>query len=77
MYDYIEISTTFAIPVAEVVYVMSRCMLLLYRYEEYGAVVHLLLVGHEVVPPTYQRRVVMVPNILKVLDAALQIRLIN
>jgi hypothetical protein len=35
-------------------------------------VYYLLLIGHEVVPPLYQRWVVMVPNILKVLDAALQ-----
>ena len=33
---------------------------------------YLLLIGHEVVPPLYQRWVVMVPNVLKVLDAALQ-----
>jgi hypothetical protein len=35
-------------------------------------IVYLLLIGHEVVPPLYQRWVVMVPNVLKVLDAALQ-----
>ena len=32
---------------------------------------YLLLVGHEVVPPADQRGVVMVPNVLKMLDAAL------
>jgi hypothetical protein len=30
----------------------------------------LLFVGHEVVPPAYQRWVVMVPDILNLLDAA-------
>lgn len=35
-------------------------------------IVYLLLIGHEVVPPLYQRWVVMVPNVLKVLDAALK-----
>jgi hypothetical protein len=32
----------------------------------------LLFVGHEVIPPLYQRRVVMVPDVLNLLYAAVQ-----